>query len=275
MNSNSLKFLNLLLRIFLRREEYLEKSGDLEEVYSCLIEEVGPFRAKMWYWYQVLKVVPVSVMDSILWQFVMFNNYFKTTLRTMKQQKAYTFINVFGLAVGFACCMLIGLFVTYELSYDRFNVNADRIYRITKNDDVGTQVPLAKELPRLFPEVEYATGFANHRMQPVRYGDHLFYESPVLSATNDCFQMFSFRLLQGDRESVLVEPNTVVLTRSMAEKYFHNKDPLGKAITIGDLDYRVDGVMEDVPGNAHFDAWCPTARSSPRGLGRIAGVFIL
>jgi len=188
--------------------------------------------------------------------------FFKIALRTMKRQKGYTLINIFGLAVGFACSIFIGLFVAYELSYDRFNINADRIYRITMSDEVSTPPAMAESFVRVFPEIEYATGFANHRMQPVKCGDKIFYEEPILSATNDFFQMFSFRLLQGDLASVLVEPNTVVLTRSMAEKYFQEEDPMHKTITIGDRDYRIDGVMEDIPANAHFDFRCLISNNS-------------
>jgi putative ABC transport system permease protein len=192
----------------------------------------------------------------------MFRRYFKMTFRTMKRQKGYTFINIVGLAVGFACSMLIGLFVAHELSYDRFHVNADRIYRITVQDEVSTPLPLARTLVADFPEVECGTAFSDLGKQPVKRGNLVFYESPLLGTTNDCFQMFSFRLLQGDKASVLKEPNTVVLTRSMAQKYFQDEDPLFKSITIGDRDFRIDGVMEDVPENAHFTFQCLISNSS-------------
>ncbi len=258
------RFSSFLLRIFLGREEYLERSGDLEEVFYSLVEEIGPLRAKMWFRLQALKVSLAFVVTSIYWSCYMFYSFLKMTFRIMKRQKVNTGINILGLAVGFACSMLIGLFVMHELSYDRFNVNADRIYRITMKDEVSTPPAMAMTLPMIFPEIEYAAGFANMRIQPVRYDDKIFYESPVLTTTNDCFRMFSFPLLKGDKASVLVEPNTVVLTRSMAEKYFKNEDPLNRTITIGDNDYRIDGVMEDVPENAHFDFRCLVSNNSFR-----------
>lgn len=192
----------------------------------------------------------------------MLGNYLKVALRNLLRHKGYSFINVTGLAVGFACSMLIALFVVHELSYDRFHENADRIYRIAQPEDVSTPPPLARTLITEFPEVESATSFANLRIQRVKYQDRVFYESPVRSTTNECFQIFSFPLVRGDRATVLKEPNTVVLTQSMATKYFDDLDPLNKVITIGDNDYRIDGVMEDVPENAHFDFACLVSNNS-------------
>jgi putative ABC transport system permease protein len=123
-------------------------------------------------------------------------------------------------------------------------------------EQVGTPPPLARALAAELPEIERATGFANMRVQPVKYEDRAFNESPVLTASNACFEIFTFPLIRGDKDRVLKEPNTVVLTQSMAEKYFGANNPLNKMITIGEDDYRIDGVMEDVPENAHFHFAC-------------------
>ena len=251
-----------LLRLIHRQDRFLERSGDLQEVYFHSLAISGRLSASVWFWFQVLKALPAGITNNIIWRVMMWRHYCKTAFRNLLKTKGYSSINIFGLAVGFACSMLIGLFVRYELNYDRFHINADRIYRIAMPDEVSTPPPLARTLAADFPEVEYAAGFANLRIQPVRYGDKVFYESPVRSTTNDCFQMFSFPLLQGDKASVLKEPNTVVLTRSMAEKYFRDEDPLYKTITIGDEDYRIDGVMKDVPENAHFTFRCLVSNCS-------------
>lgn len=192
----------------------------------------------------------------------MFKSYLIVALRNIKKYKAFTFINVFGLAMGFASCILITLFIVHELSYDRFHDKADRIFRITFPDDVSTQPALALTLPEEIHEVEAATGFANLRTKAVQYKDKVFYEHPVRSASHDCFKIFTFPLIKGDEKKVLQEPNTVVLTESMAHRYFEDEDPLNKVIIIGDEEYRVDGVIEDLPENSHFDFRCLISNSS-------------
>lgn len=229
---------------------------DLTEEFYIRLQSDGQRSALFWLWIHLIRSLPTVVGFQLFWRIIMWKHYLKTSFRMLFKTKGYSSINIFGLAVGFACSMLIGLFVSYELSYDRFHVNADRIFRVTMTDEVSTPPAMARALARDFPEIEYATCFSNLRIQPVKYEEHIFYESPVLGTTNECFHIFSFKLLAGDRNTVLKEPNTVVLTESMSTKYFPNEDPLHKMIIIGDNTYRVDGVMEDVPENAHFTFRC-------------------
>ncbi len=253
MNPNPPRIPRFLLCLFRDKIDHESLIGDYDEMFRIQYSNDGPIRAKMWYWLQVLKAIPSFIINSIYWRFVMFENYLKIAFRNIKKHKGYSFINISGLAVGFACSILIALFVLYELSYDRFHEKADRIYRIVKHNDVSTPPPLASTLARDYPEVEYATSFANLRIQPVKYKGNVFYESPVLGGTHDCFNIFSFKFINGDRRNALKEPNTVVVTQSMAVKYFGSEDPIHKSITIGDEDYRIDGVIEDIPENSHFD----------------------
>jgi putative ABC transport system permease protein len=257
-------FAQWIVRRLSKYETRYSLDGDLRETYESISNKKEYSKAYLWYWSQTIKAFCAYFILNARSSFSMIGNYIKIVLRNIRRHKGYSFINIFGLAVGFACSMLIGLFVAHELSYDRFHINAHRIYRIAMRDDVSTPPPLARTLAADFPEIEYATCFSNLRIQPVKYGDHLFYESPVRGTTNDCFQMFSFPFLLGDKETALIEPNTVVLTKSMAEKYFGDEDPLFKSITIGNEDYRVDGVIEDVPENAHFDFRCLVSNSSFR-----------
>jgi len=238
-------------------------TGDFVELYRDRLRHEGPLRARLYLWAEVIRSLPGFINHSIYWSFAMLCNYIKIALRNMTRHKAHSLINITGLAVGFACSMLIALFVVYELSYDRFHENADRIYRIALPDDVGTPPALAPTLQAAFPQIEAATGFANLRIQRVKYQDRVFYETPVRSATHDFFDIFSFPLVNGDRAKALTEPNTVVLTRSMAARYFDDGvDPINKVITIGDNEYRIDGVLEDVPPNSHFDFECLVSNNS-------------
>ena len=192
----------------------------------------------------------------------MLKNYFKIALRNLKKHKGYTFINITGLAVGLACCLLIVLFVRDELSYDRYHDNADQIYRITLDALLGEQAingpispaPMAQALVNDFPEVVQATRFFTFRNKPlVRYQDNQFVEERFFYGDSTFFEVFTFPLLLGDPETALVEPNTVVLTESMALKYFGQQDPLGQTLRLNErTDYEVTGVMADVPTNSHF-----------------------
>lgn len=238
-------------------------SGDFAEIYRDMLRQAGPLRTQLYLWAEIIRSLPGFISNSVYWSVAMLSNYIKIALRNMKRHKVHTFINITGLALGFACSMFIALYVAHELSYDRFHESADRIYRITLPDDVSTPPALAPTLQAVFPQIEAATGFANLRCKRVKYQDRVFYESPVRSASHEFFDIFSFPLVSGDRAKALTEPNTVVLTQSMAARYFgDNADPLNEIITIGDDEYRVDGILEDLPENSHFDLTCLVSNSS-------------
>ena len=192
----------------------------------------------------------------------MLKNYVKIALRNLLKSKGYTFINVAGLAVGLACCLLILLFVRDELSYDRHHEKADQIYRITLEALLGEQeingpiapAPMAQALVNDYPEVVQATRLFTFSGETfVRYEDKRFVEERFFFGDSTVFEVFTFPLLRGDPETALVEPNTVVLTESTARKYFGAEDPMGQTIRIDEEnDYEVTGVMADVPENSHF-----------------------
>ncbi|MCH8960782.1 MAG: ABC transporter permease [Bacteroidetes bacterium] len=192
----------------------------------------------------------------------MLTNYLKIALRNLRKHKGYTFINITGLAVGLACCLLIVLFVRDELSYDRYHDNADRIYRITLDALLGEQeihgpispAPMAQALVNDFPEVVQATRLFTFTDETlVRYQANRFVEERFFFGDSTFFEVFTFPLLQGDPKTALVEPNTVVLTESTARKYFGQENPIGQTLRVNEqTDYEVTGVMADVPTNSHF-----------------------
>ncbi|UCE20953.1 MAG: ABC transporter permease, partial [Candidatus Aminicenantes bacterium] len=202
----------------------------------------------------------------------MFQNYLKVTWRNIKRYKGYSSINIIGLAVGLACCILILLWVQDELSYDRFHANADDIYRaVTEYQKTKPAThywpvcaPLAPALKEDYPEIIKATRFTRlRRGQLVKYGDKSLLETQVCLADPDFLEMFTFPLLQGDPASVLSDPNSVVITEDMATKYFGTENPLGKTLTINnEYDFIVTGIMKNVPHNSHlqFDFLLPFIR---------------
>ena len=190
----------------------------------------------------------------------MVNNYFKLSIRSLAKNKLFTAIKLTGLAVGMTACLLIGLYLHHELSYDAFHKKADRIVRMTmefrfegKTREVG--VTGNKAVPafrRDFPEVENGVRVIAYT-QTVRQGERLFEEKAFYYADSTFFDVFSFPLLQGDAATALHAPNQVVLTQSMAQKYFGGSAPLGKTIQVGTSgDYVVSGVMADPPANSQL-----------------------
>jgi putative ABC transport system permease protein len=191
----------------------------------------------------------------------MLKNYLKIAVRNFIRHIGFSFINIFGLAVGIACCLLILLFVRDELTFDRHNEKIDRIHRIGLSgfvnnsvfDGVVTPSPMAKALVSEFPEVEAATRLRNFGFPVFRYGDKVFSEERVFWVDASFFDVFTVPFISGDPKTALEKPLTIVLTRSMARKYFGDEDPIGKALNADRRrDYVVTGVVEDTPRNSHF-----------------------
>jgi len=220
----------------------------------------------------------------------MLKNYLKISFRNLEKHKGYTFINISGLAVGLACCMLIFLYVRDEMSYDTFHHDAENIYRVifsTSDDGQPTNAngifgpgPALKED---FPEVENFVRFRKVGQQGtktfVKYEESRFYEPRFFFADSTVFDVFNFPLLEGDSELALSRPNTVVITQEMADKYFPDENPIGKIITADPyadgrlMDFEVTGVLQNVPSNSHIHFDFLASFSSQRGdLNRFAGL---
>jgi len=184
----------------------------------------------------------------------MFRNYLKTAFRNLRKNTLYSVINIFGLTVGLAACLLIGVYIDHELSYDKFNTNANRIVRATMeykfsgtvNSTATTGTKVGPQFKRIFPSIEeYVRTFISHNV--VQAGDKMFDEPRIMYADPAFFKIFSFRLVTGNTATALDAPDKIVLTQSMAKKYFGDEDPLNKTITTGKKSLRVSGVCEDVP----------------------------
>ncbi|MHB8337686.1 MAG: ABC transporter permease [Ignavibacteriaceae bacterium] len=199
----------------------------------------------------------------------MLKNYFKIALRNIFKNKVYSFINIFGLAVGLAATILILLWVMDELSFNYFNKNINQIYLVPQTQHYknmgdftvsATPTALAPYLKSEYPEIEYATRYtAFEGEKPVSYGDKNFSEK-VRYADPDFFKIFTFDFIEGTAENAINGPNSIVITKETAEKYFGREDALGKTFKVdGNYDFKVTGVIKDIPDNSDikFDMLAP------------------
>ena len=193
----------------------------------------------------------------------MFKNYFTSVWRYISHNKAFTFINISGLAIGMTACMLIAQFVLHEFSYDTFHENKDRIFRLQldryNKGELSTRwasgaAGIGPDVKASFPEVKYYVRMTN-RNSVFSYGDVFFKEEFAYFASEDFFKIFSYKLLKGVDSLVLKDPYKIVISQSFAKKYFGNEDPIGKTLkNNGKRDFEVTGVFEDIPANSHMKA---------------------
>ena len=196
----------------------------------------------------------------------MIKNYLKIALRNIRKHKGTSLINIAGLAIGIACSILIILFVTYEQSYDRFHDKADRIYRLAVKASIGdtkiNQTYSSSETFRRllvdFPEIEKGVKFLRLGRTPVVLNEKTFYESRLYAVDSTFYEIFTIPLIFGNPETVLTDPNTMVISRDTALKYFGDTDVVGKTLSAdfswssGRIDFQITGVSENVPDNSHF-----------------------
>jgi putative ABC transport system permease protein len=247
-----------LLWLLLPDNERESLIGDCDEIFEEKVREKGRLAASIWYAWQIALLIPSSLKESIYWSVLMFRNYLKIALRNLIRHKGFSFLNISGLAIGMVCTIMILFWVQHELSFDRYNENGRNIYRILqhiKYSEVVTwainQGPLGPALKEEIPEiVEQARFcFAQWRM---KHNDQIFvdlggYADPSL------FKMFTLPFVEGDPETALADPRSVVLTEELARKIFGEEDPMGQIINVaGEYDFKVSGVLKDIPDNSHF-----------------------
>ena len=162
----------------------------------------------------------------------MLKNYLKIALRNLRRHKAYTFINVFGLAVGLACCLLILFYVQDELSYDTYHEKADRIHRLVRSRSAYTAAPMAPALVAEMPRVSHAARIQKFNDVLILNGDEKRFTETVFAADTSLFDIFSFTFVRGHPKTALSRPDGLILTESAVQKYFGEDDPMGKALIL-------------------------------------------
>lgn len=192
----------------------------------------------------------------------MIKNYIKVVYRILVKNLSYSLINIFGLSVGIASCLLILGYIGYELSFDKFHKNASNIYRIASiqsnenriSEFASCPAPVGPTMKRDFPEVVDAVRFMPTVQRMFKYEDKSFFQSKVLYADQSIFNVFSFELVEGDPESALTVPFTMIITENAAKKYFGDDSPVGKVMVWDTrFQYTITGVVKNLPSNLHFD----------------------
>ena len=191
----------------------------------------------------------------------MFINYLKTAWRNLIKNKGFTALNGLGLTLGIATCLLIVFYVLDELSYDRYNENADRIYRINNlikfggNEGVyaSSPAPVAQTLKNDFPEIDHVVRLQNAGRIRVKKGNGYIREDHAVYADSSLFTVFTLPLIEGKTANALKNPNSVVITEQIAKKYFNRTDVVGRTLLMNDNEpYQITGVMKDIPVESHF-----------------------
>ena len=242
-----------------------EVEGDLHELFRRRVETQGLWRAKLFYWLNVLMFLHPNYIKKrkkthIPNPTAMFRNYLKVAIRNLVKHKFYGIINVLGLAIGMTCCLLIFLYVQHELSYDSFHTKKDRIYRVVTDIKTPTETlninitsaPMAAYMKANFPEVEDMVRLDDARLL-IQRGKQTFQEDESMFADSTFFQVFDFTLLRGNPNTALVAPFSIVLTEDAARKYFGSEDPMGQRLRMdGEYDLTVTGVMQNMPEKSNF-----------------------
>ena len=250
-----------ILRLFTRSAEKTTIIGDMDEYFYVFSQEKGKFRAKLWYRWQVLKSIFHFSGNFMFWSGAMFKNYIKAAFRNIKRHKGYSFINIAGLAIGITCFLLIILYVLYEYSYDNLHANSDRIFRVAQqipgtsymgqNSLAGTPTAMAPALKEEFPEVITATRFTFSGRFLLSVDKKSFYERGLFADT-EFFNVFSFKLLIGDKNRVLEKLESIVISSRLSKKFFGNNNPIGKTLESSLGNFEIVGIVEDIPENSHI-----------------------
>lgn len=249
-----------LMSVYYERHSIVE---DFEETFSEILKTEGSFKARLWYWGNATKSVAGYLKLIVAWRFTMLKNHLKIAYRNFIRHKLYSFINVFGLAIGLSICMIISLWVLRELSFDNFHDNEHRIYRIERElfrDNLYSRWPITggaykQALIDDYPEIENAVRFWGREFA-IRDHNNVVHRQGMYAVDNSIFNIFDFRLKEGDESTALKEPMTVVLTHKMAIKYFGIGEAIGKSLTFEwqeePTDFKVTGILDEVPENSHI-----------------------
>jgi len=238
--------------------------GDLEEIYYSHQKEWGKSQADLWYWRQAIISIPHLIHNRFYWSTTMFKSYLKVTWRNIKRFKVFSIINISGLAVGMACCLLIIMYISDELSYDGFFKNSNRIYRINTISSIGASKRSFAVVPSVFapgiadsiPEIESSVRVMRMGNPRIEYNNTEYELPQLIMADPTFFHVFSYQFTAGNPETSLEKPGSIIITETMARIIFNDQDPIGKSIIplIGrdTKPLEITGVIKEVPKNSHL-----------------------
>ena len=268
-------------------DDMMRQGADAETAFRTALTQLGNF-ADLEPEYQKVRFGHQkrlrTIQREVNWSVAMLKNYVLSGARNIKRHPGYTFINLFGFALGIACSILIGLYVHQELSYDNWHEKGDRIYRVTRqltSEDgihfsARSAVPVGPTLALEFPEIEKSVRFWRSFQSTLGGPRETFRESGLYFTDPNVFDVFSLELLTGDTQTALSEPGSMVLTESAAERYFGDTDPIGRILDYrgypgnDSLQFMVTGVLRDLPENTHLAF---TALATLVGIDTEAGNF--
>ncbi|MDA1027886.1 MAG: ABC transporter permease [Bacteroidetes bacterium] len=253
-------FWQALVQVFAHAAEESYILGDLEETYASVEADYGKTRARAWYRRQVILSIPHLAARFVVFGIVMSKNYLLIALRNLRKSLGYTSINMFGLAVGLTCSLLIGLYVVSEISFDTHHEKANRIVRLVRTSNFGggentspaTSGPMGPLFASGLPEIE---SFFRLRQRPsveVTRDGNVWYEEGFYDADASIFKSLTIPVLSSVGEGALEAPFRIMLSRTAALKFFNSVDITGQTLTVRGTEYAVDGVYEDFPLQSHF-----------------------
>lgn len=232
---------------------------NLREEYAYICETRGDRAAHLWYWIHMVRTIFPFIRLSIYWRCVMFTNYLKVAIRNFFKYKSFSIINILGLAIGMACCLLITLWIQDEWRFDKFNKNLDDIYwvvqsdseRSAKNFEPSIPAPLLPYLKDNYAGIRYAARFKAGGRRLFSIGGKSLFEDQGGFADPEIFDIFTFPPVFGDPKRALEDTRTLVISKTMSQRYFGHDNPLGKVIKLENrYDFQVGAVIEDIPENS-------------------------
>jgi putative ABC transport system permease protein len=234
-----------LIRFFLRHEDSEGRGAEFDELFHWAAEERGLASARRAYWLHLGRSLPGLIMNFIYWECAMLKNYLTVAWRNIIRHKGISFINVVGLALGMACSLLIFLWVDKQVSYDRSQLNRDRIVRLEEGDWVDLPTSYRKVFDSV-PEIEKYVQFDSWEKPTLRCGEKLFDAQNLVFADDAVFDVFNFSFLNGSPANAFKDPYSLVLSQSEARRLFGPDNPMGKTVIYENtFHFTVTGVVED------------------------------
>ncbi|MCK5146331.1 ABC transporter permease [bacterium] len=258
-----IRLLNSLLMSFTHPDLKDRVMNDHDMLLEALLDDMEKRKAYSSYCIEVGRSIPRLFFDRIYWRYDMISNYIKIGYRNLKKQPMFSFINILGLAVGMTCFTLALLYSLHHFSFDNFHDDADQIHHIvqhqstdngTMQNDMRVPSPVFAELESGLPEIESSLRLIQLSTRLIHLDDQSFFEKRVFMADANILSFFSYKMLHGDPESALSRPHSVLITESLAKKYFGDEDPLGQRIRVDEWQQpiRITGILEDLPANSNL-----------------------